>query len=110
MRLKTVWAVTAAVILSVSPLAAGPVQFSREYKQAVNLYEGGLFEEARILFERISRTQPNELSEGYEVLCAIQTRADGYEGMIARYEQKYGKTPISTQIDRQYGHALFDGG
>ncbi len=111
MKLKMLASVVLAASLATWTASALPGPFSKTYREAVRLYENGMFDRARVLFEEISsRSESDPMSAGYVLLCAIQQKAAGYEESIANYNQKYGQTPLSSPIHHLYATSLFDDG
>lgn len=94
----------AALLLSAT-LFAAPDERTDIYREAVRLYSNGMYERASSLFGKI---QGDPLADGYNVLCAIKMRTNGFEGRIAEYESTWGKTALSNQIQYEYGLVLFD--
>ena len=94
----------AAILLSAS-LYAAPEGDRKVYKEAVNLYNNGLYERASALLERV---KGDPMSDGYAILCAIKMKTPGYEGMIDAYEKEWGRTNLSNDIDYEYALTLFD--
>lgn len=103
--------VVLAAVLTAWTASALPGRFSKTYREAVRLYENGMFDRARVLFEEVSSTSPADpMSAGYALLCAIQQKAAGYEESINSYERTYGQTPLSSLIHQSYATSLFDDG
>lgn len=84
--------------------AASP---SREMERAVKLYDSGMYDRARSVFESLPQTP---LSDGYVVLCAIKTRSADYEELMSMYERKYPATVLTGQIRLENARLLFDDG
>ncbi len=89
---------------------AAPSAAPDDFKTAVSLYNHGMYEKARSMFEVLSTTAPTALTEGYEVLCAIQMNSEGYDALVRSYENKYVNSPLYPQINYLYGSRLFDMG
>ena len=64
----------AAMLLSVAVYAA-PDERTQIYREAVNLYNNGMYERAANLLDKI---QGDPMSEGYSVLCAIKMQSEGF--------------------------------
>ena len=111
MKLKYLASAVLAVLLATWTASALPGSFSKTYREAVRLYEHGMFDRARVLFESLSSESAEDpMSAGYALLCAIQQKAAGYEESIATYTSKYGQTPLSSPIHHLYATSLFDDG
>ena len=98
--------ILAAVLLSAAVYAA-PDERTEIYRQAVNLYEHGMYERAANLLDKI---QGDPMSDGYAVLCAIKMQSEGFEDRLHEYERTWRRSSISNQIDYEYALVLFDRG
>ena len=96
----------AAVLLSVSVYAA-PDERTDIYREAVNLYNNGMYERAANLLDKI---HGDPMADGYALLCAIKMQSPGYEEKLADYERTWRKSSISNLIDYEYALVLFDRG
>ena len=68
------------------PLAAADDGGGRDrYRKALELYENGMYEEARTIFETL---EGNALVDGYTVLCAVKLRSGDYEALMGEYERR----------------------
>ncbi len=94
----------AALLLSVSAVAA-PDDRTEIYREAVNLYNHGMYERAATLLDKIPG---DPMSDGYALLCAIKMQSDGFETRLAKYEKDWRKSSISNLIDYEYALVLFD--
>ena len=94
----------AAILLSVS-LQAAPDGRTELFREAVTLYNAGMYERAASLFDRM---KGDPLSEGYALLCAIKMQNPEVDSMVAGYEAVWGNSPLSVKIDWEYGKRLFD--
>ena len=97
----------AATLISISGASTLSAQDTRreQFREALSMYERGLFSEARTLFDAIT---PDAQSEGYSVLCAATLRTEGYETMISKYLDKYPYSGLAPLIHYRYGLNLFD--
>lgn len=104
--------VTAAFLTGT--LSAGALSatspYGRDYRDAVRLYENGMYDRARAVFENMSSDVEDPMISGYALLCSIKQQAAGYEETLAKYFEKYGNTPLSSEIRQQYASNLFDAG
>ena len=105
MTTKRLCAAVAAILIcsSQSGLYAAPQD--RDFKQAMKLFENGMYERARDLFESF---EGDVLSEGYAALCSAKLKTDGYEEMLDSYLEKYPESSLAAQIHFQRGLDLFD--
>ncbi len=111
MKLKCLATAVLAAVLATWTASAIPGRFTKIYREAVRLYENGMFDRARVLFEGISSQTPQDpMSAGYALMCAIQQKAAGYEESIDSYTRTYGSTPLSSPIHQLYAVSLFDDG
>ena len=76
------------------------------FSQAMDLYENGLYEKARSLFEKV----PGPLADAYVALCAAKANTSDYPDLIIRHETRYPKTVLSSELHYQYALNLFDAG
>ena len=101
-------AVAAAALLTgpfTASLTAGPQD--KDYKQAVRLYENGMYERARDIFESL-KDKGDALSEGYAVLCSAKLKTKGYEEAIDAYLAKFPESALAPQVHFQKGLDYFD--
>jgi len=106
MRMKIVVAALSAMILTSWTLQASVVTSSKEYKEAVRLYESGMYERALSVFNSISDDDP--MAKGYAVLCMAQMKSAGYEEALGYFLDSYGVTALDSQIHLLYAENLFD--
>ena len=106
MRLKFIAVAFAALLLGGWQMNAASADPHKDFKTAVTLYERGLYNEARSIFEDLSKQEPDVLTDGYIVLCALKTRAAGYESILSDYESRYIKSTLSPEINLLYGNML----
>ena len=96
----------AAVLISAS-LSAAPDERTNIYREAVELYNNGMYERAAALLERIPG---DPMSDGYALLCAIKMQSVGFEEKLSEYERNWRRSSISNVIDYEYARVLFDSG
>jgi len=107
MRKKTIAASLAAILLGCAlVVSASPT--SKEYKQALSLYQRGMYEQARNMFENISKTTGDQMAEGYAVLCATKMQSDGYQTLVEEYDVNHSTSVLRSLIHYQYALNLFD--
>lgn len=105
MRVKTVLAALSAVLLTASQLPLSASAETRDYRRAVRLYQNGMYERARSVFESISG---DPLSEAYTVLCAIKMRSDDYVELMEEYHKDYPSSIMTSRIRLENARVLFD--
>ncbi len=101
--------------LAVSMLAAGQLTAAqgpqtKEYRQAVRLYQNGMYQSARSIFENVSKTSGDVLSEGYAILCAAKMHTEGYVTLIEQFLDRHPETILTGQLRYQLGLDYFDQG
>ncbi len=103
MNLKS-WLTT---LLAVTILSTGAMAGPGTWRRALRLYENGMYEQARTLFESMPR---DALTEGYAVLCAVKMRTDDYPERFADYRLRYPASTLSGTLHFEHGRILFDAG
>ena len=98
-------AIALAALLSASALTAGAPGASRTFRQAMRLYDNGMYEQARALFASLP---DDPLSEGYAVLCALKMRSDGAAEDFAAYRLRYPSSRVSSLLHFENARILFD--
>ena len=103
-----------AALLSATVLLGGlslraQDRMSDSYRQALDLYNHGMFERAGTIFDHISTETGDVMAEGYKTLCAIRLQEKGYETMVAGYIGAYPYSKLVPQIRFYNGLNLFDG-
>ena len=83
----------AAILLSVL------MGISPEYRQALELFDAGMYERARVMFAALP---DDAMSDGYELLCALKMKSDDSEALLSAYENKYTGSSLSDMIYYQY--------
>ena len=106
MKNYRICALLAASVLCLSASAAGAVYEGSDFKQAVRLYKGGMYDSARIIFESLK--DKDVLSEGYAALCAAKLKSDGYRNLLDQYAEKYPESVLYPQIHLVLGYDAFD--
>lgn len=107
MNVKTLVATLLAVTICSSSLTAGVPGGTRTYRQAVRLYENGMYEQARALF---SSMEGDPLCDGYAVLCALKMRNGNYQEQFAAYRLRYPSSRLTVLLHFENGRILFDEG
>lgn len=96
----------AAIFLSASLLAA-PDGRRDIIREAVNLYNNGMYERAACLLEDC---KGDAEAEGYSLLCDIKMQRKDVSTRLAEYEGKWKHSPVGNQISWEYARLLFDQG
>lgn len=94
----------AAFLLSAS-LFAAPDEHRELFREAVSLYNSGMYERAASLFDRLRGTPE---SDGYALLCAIKMQSPDMDALVSDYERVWGHSELTRKIDWEYGKRLFD--
>ncbi len=83
---------------------------SRDYELAIGLYERGMYERAKTIFDGILKTEDDMEIEAYSLLCSVFMKSEGYERTMDNYIKTYPYSGFIPQI--RYNHALnlFDTG
>lgn len=71
----------------------------------IGLYDRGMYERAREVFAEMPSSP---LTDGYSLLCDLQMKVDGYKDAVDRYDAKYGKSSLYSDIHFLAGQNLFD--
>lgn len=107
-------ALLVASIISISPLSAGaqgtPMQDSKDYKKALTLFERGMYDRSRAMFESLPNSSEDVLASGYSVLCSSVMQSEGYEHLISAYKDKFPGSTLINRINLQHALNLFEAG
>lgn len=94
------------LLLAVSiALQAGATDRTRTFREAVNLFEHGLYERARTLFMTLG---DDPVAEGYAVLCAGRTASPGFFNLLEEYDRKYPGSSFHHDLHYQAALNRFD--
>ena len=105
MKIKTVLtALTATLMLTVT-LHAADADDVRVRRQAIQLYENGMFSEARTLFASL---QEDPTARSYVLLCDLKMHSPEARERVACYETEAQDRSLATQVYLQYALNLFD--
>lgn len=107
MAYKKILAVLLAIPLACSSLQAATDSGHEKYLKALELYDNGMYEEARTIFESLPS---DALTDGYAVLCAVKLRTADYESLMGAYERNYRSSILSSEIRFENARILFDKG
>lgn len=64
------------------------------FREAVNLYEQGVYSRARTLFDQLG----DPYSQAYSILCAVKVNSSDYADLISSYEESNPDSPLSARI------------
>lgn len=81
-----------------------------KYEKAISLYENGMYDRARAMFESLPESEEDVMASGYSVLCSVVLQAEGYEALISAYEEKFPGSALMGQIHFHYANNLFEKG
>ena len=107
MSLKTRMIPLLAAALLSAGLQAAPPDGMKTWREAVRLYENGMYEQARLLFESLP---DDPLSDAYEVLCALKMKTADGEDLLSAYGLRYPSSSLSGELHFEQGRILFDEG
>ena len=108
MRKKTIMtALVAAAIISSSASALPTGGKSAVWRKALDLYQNGMYESARTLFE--SQTG-DPTADGYVVLCALKMRTDDSQQLLSEYLSTYPSSSLVGRIRYESARIFFDEG
>ena len=107
MKNTKIAAALVAFLLAGTALPAMTPRERQAYRDAVNLYDCGMYERSRAILESIG---DDPLAEGYVVLCALKTRSDDMEELMDAYERRYPSTVLTPRIRFENARLLFDDG
>lgn len=107
MKLKTIFALSMAAALSLPTARAASEPSSTDYRRAVELYGNGMYDRALSIFESLP---DDPMTDGYEVLCAVKMRTEGYPLLISEYDRRYPSSVLTPHIRFENARLLFDAG
>lgn len=112
MNKKTILAALAAAVMTSFPLQAAsdgvPGPASKEFKEALRLYDRGLANRSSIVFDRLARMNDDADAEGYAVLADIVSGTPGYVSMMDSYLAKRPHTALAFRMRYQHAMNLFE--
>lgn len=112
MNKKTILAALAAAVMTSFPLQAAsdgaPGLASKEFKEALRLYDRGLANRSSIVFDRLARMNDDADAEGYAVLADIVSGTPGYVSMMETYLAKRPHTALAFRMRYQHAMNLFE--
>ncbi|MDO5321589.1 MAG: tetratricopeptide repeat protein [Bacteroidia bacterium] len=105
MRVKYILAAVVSLVLAFGADAAQPGR-DKVFRQALNLYQNQLYEGAKNLLETV---EPDAVSDGYIVLCALKMRSDNYPELVSAYRKAHPSSGLTNDILFENARLLFDG-
>ena len=96
--------------VSITAGATRPVDVSKAFGKAEDLYERGMYDKALEEFSAIANVSDDDNARGYAVLCAENLRLPGYETLMDEYIQECPYSLLLPQMHYQYALNLFDDG
>ena len=82
--------------------------WTREYRQAMKLFENGMYDRSMLLFQDIAMRTGDVDAYGYYVLNAVSLRVPGYEKLIEEFIGRSQSSALIPQIRYRYALNLFD--
>ena len=107
MRLAKVLAASAVLLAFCAGARAGATPQVRTYRDALGLYEAGMYSESRALFEGMG---DDMLCRGYGVLCALKMRSADAMTLADAYVEDCPSSTLVPQILYEKAAILFDAG
>ncbi len=107
MKLKLLAAVIISAILLPAPMQAQDKQ-KDDFRQAMDLYEHGMFERAGSVFNEIYSNTGDETALGYKALCSVRLQEAGYEAVANEYIANHPYSGLVPQIHFYKGLNIFD--
>ena len=105
-------ALVAVQAMSPGPAVAGPrdgIAGPQAMRRAVNLYERGLYSEAKARFDALAAQGDDLLlAEGYSVLCSAQMRENGCLDRIDSYMETYPESALYPRMRFMKANLLFE--
>ncbi|MBE6215234.1 MAG: tetratricopeptide repeat protein [Bacteroidales bacterium] len=81
------------------------------YRDALRLYEKGMFARSRMIFDRIeSQTERKADPAGYSLLCDVRANVPGYVNRIEAFVEEYPYSVLIPQVRFYHALNLFDQG
>ena len=102
MKYKKILLVVSAFLLDALMLLTA--QESRSFREALRLYDYGMYSRSRLYFESMDERTMSSDPEGYAVLCDVRQRVPGYERDMERFMQTDPQSSLIPAI--RYAHAL----
>lgn len=104
-RMRTrLYLISGLLALAISGVSFDAGAWNTEVKEAVRLYENGMYDMARGIFEKYPE---DGLCTDYAVLCALKARNPDYDSLASEADGRV-RGPLNSQIHWEYGRLLFD--
>ena len=103
------YALAAALCIGALAFQAQAGPRDKDFRQATRLYQNGMYERAKDIFEELGRGG-DILGEGYSALCAAKMQTAGFMDELDSYLLKYPESSLAPQIRLEKGLAFFDAG
>ncbi len=103
MKNKYLLVITAATALLFSLARAGAQDADVRFREAVKLYESGVYGKARTIFESLG----DPMSKAYVVLCAVKADDDDHARLFREYNESYPESVLDNRIRYEYAGKLF---
>jgi tetratricopeptide (TPR) repeat protein len=104
-------------ILALAGLAAGACLCSQarpadrdSYREGKRLMAAGMFDEARVCFERADASGEDQSCCGYATLCALKSGAADREDAYGAYISKNPSSALGSKVRFEHARQLFDAG
>ncbi|MBQ9400063.1 MAG: tetratricopeptide repeat protein [Bacteroidales bacterium] len=107
MRVKALITMLAAVLALGVPSRAADGDYLQVRREALRLYDSGMYEQAKTLFQSIP---DDPTSSSYALLCALKMKSPDALKLLDIYEAQPGGKPLSSQVYFLQGLNLFDEG
>lgn len=96
-------ALTLTLLVSLASLQASAQ--SKTYREALNLFDQGMYSTARTLFESLGKSP---VYQGYALLCAGRSGDSDFYRLLDSYDKTYKQTTLSNELHFQAALNLFD--
>lgn len=107
MNIKTL-VLAASIVLAARGTTALADDGKKDFQQAVNLYENGMFDRARSIFDEIdTKSGGDPVAKGWSVLCSVALRSGDYKTLMEQYFKDYPSSAIIPRIRYNHGLNLF---
>lgn len=112
MNKKTILAAIAAAVMTSFPLQAAsegvPGPASKEFREALRLYDRGMTNRSSIVFDRLARMNDDADAAGYAVMADIVSGTPGYVSRMETYLADNPHTALSFKMRYQHAMNLFE--
>lgn len=107
MNMRKMAVALAAFIISSSAFTASADSVDKRFKEALSLYENGMYAQARTIFDSIG-DDPQAI--GWSVLCSVNLQEIGYENRLNNFIADYPYSGLLPKVYWQHALNLFDQG